>query len=280
MTFTGKILVFAILVFCTVCMGLALAVYMAQNNWPEEWAKVQDTNQNLQAKLKDATAAKDQLDAQLQQTQADKQQSETALNTKITALQSEKNDLLGRESELRTQLAGFQQDANDSLQEALFRRDEVIALREKLELAKTERDQSFDDRVAAENARNVAQQQLEAADARNKSLMERVGQLRNLALSLGANPDQPVSPAPPVVEGYVRNTTADSELVEISIGSDDGLRPKHQLDVYRVGNVPQRARFVGRIEVTEVQPDRAIAKFLSPRRGKIQKGDHVTSKLQ
>jgi hypothetical protein len=63
------------------------------------------------------------------------------------------------------------------------------------------------------------------------------------------------------------------DYLEISIGSDDGLRKGHKLEVYRGRS------YLGRIEIREVAPDRAVAVILKDyRKGPIKKGDKVATK--
>ena len=67
-------------------------------------------------------------------------------------------------------------------------------------------------------------------------------------------------------------------LVEIILGADSGLRKGHALEVYRVTS--SGSTYVGRIEVMETTPDRAVCK-IDPKfqQSDIQNGDSVTSKL-
>ncbi len=58
----------------------------------------------------------------------------------------------------------------------------------------------------------------------------------------------------------------DGQTVDISIGSDDGLRPNHRLDILKGGKT------VGEIEIVRVEPDRATARVIS---GEAEKGGTV-----
>ncbi|MEZ6049715.1 MAG: hypothetical protein R3C11_29860, partial [Planctomycetaceae bacterium] len=75
-----------------------------------------------------------------------------------------------------------------------------------------------------------------------------------------------------------RNNTV---LVEVSIGSDDGLAVGHSMFVYR----PQAAdgtpaQYLGKLEVTKVTPDKAVGRLiLSTKNGIIARGDNVKTKL-
>ncbi len=82
---------------------------------------------------------------------------------------------------------------------------------------------------------------------------------------------------PPQVEGVVLKVDPEGKFVEISIGSDDGLRKEHRMHVYRTK--PQ-GKFVGTIEIVEVDADQAVGRILPEfRQGTIQKGDLVAARI-
>ena len=64
-------------------------------------------------------------------------------------------------------------------------------------------------------------------------------------------------------------------LVEITIGSDDGLKPGHTAEIYR-GD-----RYLGRIEILKTDPDRAVGRVDNRyQQGPIQEGDRVATRLK
>jgi hypothetical protein len=78
---------------------------------------------------------------------------------------------------------------------------------------------------------------------------------------------------PPPVDGYVQATQGD-RLVQISLGSDDGLLPNHKLEVYGTTG------YVGRIEVVKTDFDRSVCQVVPETlQRRIQKDDLVTSRL-
>jgi cell shape-determining protein MreC len=88
----------------------------------------------------------------------------------------------------------------------------------------------------------------------------------------------PVLPVSEKVNGVVRaarkNASRSAELVEISVGSDDGISKSMRLIIYR------GAKFICEIEVTEVYPDVAVGRVIEEtRNGTIERGDNVTTKL-
>jgi membrane-associated protease RseP (regulator of RpoE activity) len=77
------------------------------------------------------------------------------------------------------------------------------------------------------------------------------------------------------MEGLV-TAVQKGDLVEISLGSDDGMKEGGILHVYRRGGV-----YLGRVQVLATTPDRSAAKILrNARTGEIQKGDRVATSLK
>jgi serine/threonine protein kinase/WD40 repeat protein len=87
-----------------------------------------------------------------------------------------------------------------------------------------------------------------------------------------SEPGSQSAPMPAVkLEGMVTDS-GEGELVEISIGSDDGLRRGDLLDVIR------DKTYLGRISVVRLSPDKAVCRIES-RQGEIRRGDRVTTQI-
>jgi len=66
--------------------------------------------------------------------------------------------------------------------------------------------------------------------------------------------------------------------VEISIGSDDGIREGHELEVYRASN--NTTAYLGRIVIRKTRPERAVGEILKDYiKGPIQANDRVFTKV-
>lgn len=91
-----------------------------------------------------------------------------------------------------------------------------------------------------------------------RELRQSVAELRETVAGLARRDAPKVEPAPatPPVEGVV--TSIKDKLVEISIGTDDGLRNGHRLIV-----VDEKvAKYLGRIEIVHVTPDRSVGRVI------------------
>ncbi|HEY1068789.1 MAG TPA: hypothetical protein VGE52_21885, partial [Pirellulales bacterium] len=90
--------------------------------------------------------------------------------------------------------------------------------------------------------------------------------------------DPKVIQNPPKVEGKIVALNAAAKLFEISLGSDDGIVPGHELRVFRLGTTP---RYLGTLKVVESGPDRAVGKLVDgTQQGPIERDDHVATNLR
>ena len=68
--------------------------------------------------------------------------------------------------------------------------------------------------------------------------------------------------------------TDEGDLIEVSLGADDGLQEGHQLEIYR------NDQYVGRAIVRRTNPDAAVAEVLSPfGHSSARQGDRVMLKI-
>jgi hypothetical protein len=93
----------------------------------------------------------------------------------------------------------------------------------------------------------------------------------------GLNPDADPRSVVPTVNGVVTEVRRSNgaQLVEVSIGADDGLAAGNTLEVSR-GD-----RYLGRIEILETSPDKSVGRV--DRRfqtGQIQENDRVATRIQ
>jgi len=123
---------------------------------------------------------------------------------------------------------------------------------------------------------------LETATNNANDLRDRVARFSTLLRRNGLSDDISQikgTESPPTVRGQISRVDAQNRAVEISIGSDDGLVPGHELFVYRVS---PRAEFLGKIKIITVDPDQSVARVIgSTVNGKkLKEGDIVSSTIR
>src|SRR6185312_6399937 len=96
---------------------------------------------------------------------------------------------------------------------------------------------------------------LETATNNANDLRDRVARFSTLLRQNGLSDDISTVKGlenPPAVQGEVARVDDQTRAVEITIGSDDGLVPGHELFLYRVKPRPE---FLGKIKIITVDPD-------------------------
>ena len=175
-------------------------------------------------------------------------------------------------------------------EEAVARHDEAASLR-KLNHEQAQRiDAEFSMRTKLEDQVHSLQLDFDAARQKNRDLLAKVSVMQQALQSAGitadANELATKNSPPPRVEGIIEEVKpgkrqGSSELVEISLGSDDGLKIGHEATVYRSGlKSGQQAKYLGKILIVKTTPDKSVGQVIeSTRNGVIKKGDNVTTRL-
>lgn len=277
MNLLGKTFVVLIFIMSIVFMTSAMWVYSTHRNWEElakarqnelteqkaEYDRLQNQFNRVESELKG------QLDAQLQQlrkleterlTLSERNTSIQArldqLNQElreaaamVTATQENIDRIASENATLRTDLVGEQQTADVALQSALEATDDL----------------------------QQTQNKLEVATERVEGLLSSNANMTTVMRENGINPSTPASAVKPRVDGFVSAVRKrnGSQLVEVTIGSDDGLKPGHTVEVFR------KSKYLGRIEILKTSPDRAIGRVDARfQEGRIQEGDRVATRLK
>ena len=300
MNLVGKIFIVLIFVMSLLWMGFSVAVYATHKNWKE-------VVENPEATPGKPLGLKPQLDRQKEhneelKTQADKLANELAAEQaakrqSLTKLETEKQDLQRQRDDLEKALATAVQAQTDALaelnatqlKEAALRRDieggtapdgtPVVGLRNEILQTQTERDQAVDAVTKLTDELHQARNLIQSLRERLATLTEDYSEAKAVLDKHGLKPVLSLyDDVPPIVDGKVQEVGG-SGFIEISIGSDDGLRRGHVLHVVRQSSgVPV---YVGRVEVTDVQPDKAVCKILPEYLQRpIQREDSVRSNLQ
>jgi len=274
MNLIGKIFVVLILIMSLVFMSLAMAVYATHENWREEAkkrkdqvAQAQKENAELQADLKrlDTKLAAEK-DAYLQQLQK-LETTRAELLVERDNMQERLAQMVGQNRELTGTVGATQQRLTGLV-------DEVGQLRTKIGAAQQARDTAFGEAVAKTDQLHQAHSDLVRAKERQDQLVGQVARYTQVMSDNNIDPTAPPKGLPPRIEGKV-DAVSKNNLIEVSLGSDDGLRKGHTVEVYRGRN------YLGRAQVLETAPDKAVAKILRQfRKGSVQKGDRVATRLK
>lgn len=284
MNLIGKIAIVAILIMSVMFMSLSLMVYATHRNW-RDLVKNTDTTQGalgLEIQLTQAKAQNDKLQQEmdrltttLQMERAARQQALAVLEARASRLAEE----LNKKTEDLATLRGQHDRAVTTMELAQNNlaklTEEVGQLRQQIRDAEQDRDDQFAKVVGLSDRSHQLEGLMRQLEERNNQLTDRVGKMNRVLQRFGLSEATPLHDVPPKLDGEI-TAVQGTNLVEVSLGSDDGMRIGYTLDVYR----PAGGTYVGRVEVTHTDPDRSVARVLPEfRQGIIRKGDVVATRL-
>ncbi|MBS0207272.1 MAG: hypothetical protein JSS49_30715 [Planctomycetes bacterium] len=283
MTTVGKILVVLHLVLSVMFMAFAGAVFTAQKNWRNnalatakslatEKAALKELRDTVEAERTANTAKTAGLNDLITKLTGEK----AALTAQVLTLDGDNKRLVAANDSVGDQAALSQTEAEERVLEATLQRGKnAVAFQTREELQKKlneEADKNF-------GLELQIQQMVERHDKVLEDL--RIMKLYNGSMGYPTDPKTMVAkttPPPPVVGrvmDYRKEKVGKTELVEISLGSDDGLSVGHIMTVYNNKGV-----YLGKIRLTLVHADNAVGIVTEPAKNTtIQKGDNVTTKL-
>jgi septal ring factor EnvC (AmiA/AmiB activator) len=271
MNLVGKIFTVLILVLSILFMGFAMMVYATHRNWRDEakslqgqLTRLQDENRQLQSDIEDhkstlahERAARRTALARLETQSQEKQQQFDARNEQY-------NELLAKQRQQTEAVLNAQRQLDQLKQQ-------IDALQGEVRTARLDRDSQFARVRDLTDQLNQAEGVRRRLEERLQKLTEDYTQTTTVLKAFDLTKDTPVTDIPPQVRGEVLDVSPD--LLEVSIGSDDGLKTGHVVVISR------REKFLARGTVVQVRPDRAAVR-IQYRNAPIQEGDRVQTKVE
>ena len=249
----------------------------------------------LEAKSKTAELAKANTKLSDQQSAFETERRDTAAKmtaqvNQITTLTGEKDALNrqvltldGDNKRLTLALDGVKDQAMLTGVEADERKKEADLQRDKNTLLFQTREELIKKMHEVEDKRFSLEIQIQQLVERHDRVLNDLKTIKLFNASKGwpTDPKEMVaqSSPPPPLDGEIvefrKEKKGSTELVEISLGSDDGLSVGHKMTICN-----GEGRYLGQIRVTYVEPDKAVGIVtVKAKNIVIQKGDHVTTKL-
>ncbi len=112
---------------------------------------------------------------------------------------------------------------------------------------------------------------------RNEQLVKQVAGKDVVMRENGINPNTDPNSVVPTVEGLVSQIErkAGGQLVEVTVGADDGLKVGNTLEISR------GSKYLGRVEIIETSPDKSVGRVdRRYQQGQIQEGDRVATRIK
>lgn len=279
MNLLGKIFIVLILVLSVVFMTLAMAMYATHKNWRE----IVEGPNGLRNQLQQSQAEYDQLKTQYNRRESELTSELEASSQQVRKLETERVALVERNAGIQGELDQLKQEqftataavaATQQNNEKLA--GEVTGLRQDIRSNQQQRDQAFASALKATEDLHQSKGQLDSALERNQQLTSQVAGMTTVMQANGLDPATDPTAVKPRVDGVVSQVkrVAGAQLIEITIGSDDGLKPGHTVEVFR------DSKYLGRIEILKTSPDKSVGRVDRRfQQGQIQEGDRVATQL-
>jgi len=283
MTLLGKVFTVLIFIMSILFMGFSVVVFATHRNWkllvdnPTATDKAPlGLKQQLEAQKATNQGLRAELDALKNQWAVEMAARRSALSAAETKLAEAQQRLSAKEAELAG-LQSAQTEATAALNLAETRLKELVAevlkLRDETRDVQAKRDEFFQRVVGLTDKLHESAGLERNLKEREAQLIAEINKYKRVTDVLGVNPNMPVEAIAPPLDGIVL-AVGDKNLIEVSLGSDDGLRVGHTVQVFRDNN------YLGSAVVLKTNPDRAVAQVDDKsQRGLIKVRDRVATKL-
>lgn len=283
MTLLGKVFTVLIFIMSILFMGFSVVVFATHRNWKMLVDNPSATEmyplglkQQLQAQVETNKGLRAELDGLRNQLAVEMAARRSALGALETKLADAQQRLAQKESEL-SGLQSAQTEATAAINLAETRLKELVVdiqkLREEIRVVQAQRDEFYQRVVDLTDKLYSAAGVERNLKEREAQLIAEISKYKRVTDVLGVNPSMPVESIAPPLDGIV-TAVSDKNLIEVSLGSDDGLRVGHRVEVFRDNN------YLGSAMVLKTDPDRAVAQVdEKSQRGLIKVRDRVATKL-
>ncbi len=284
MTLLGKIFTVLIFIASIVLMTVSVMVGASHKNWMTE---VKDPINGLEAKVKLQDGKNEQLKKKVADMESELARERTSRASAIAALTTralvQQDALDVKEKELADETANSQEFKSrmEQSEARLAQQDtQVKQLRTDLKTIVNDLHSQLATVVTLTDENHALRGSEQILNERASQLADDISRFKKVMDAFGLDKNSLTGHIPPKdIEGRITavsaNQTPDHHMVEVNLGSDDGLRKGHELDVYRGAN------YLGRLVITEVSTNRSVAQIVPDlNRGPIKESDRVTTRFR
>lgn len=273
MTLLGKIMTFVVLILSIVFGVMGMMTYASHRNWKDYALDMKAKFDASEKVLGEAKSNNSKLELQIKQEKVSRAQAianlyaeRDILDTQIKNLLTERNNLRAQAGDLQERLAQSSARVLDLDQQIGKLRDEKIGLIDSIQFQQGQVVRLIDEIHSTDYTKETLRERAEQL-ARDIAEYERV----MVAYKLDKN--SLTDFIPPNVDGRITFVSRSKKgLVQISLGSNDGVKRGHQFDIMR-GKI-----YVGRLELKEVDANTASG-IVTLQEAPVRVDDIVTTKL-
>ena len=274
MKWLGQTLTLLILIMSILFLVVAIMVGASHRNWKDAAASSKIKADAAQARLREA---KSQTGEKQKLLAAEKFSRAMQIAQLESQLKRKEEDYEAKETHLRkeTQIAQQLVAQLEQAEKRLAQQDkEVAALKDTTSKLVDEIADKFAMVQNLTTQQFELQNKLESVEQLNQDLTENLAVKTKIMDKLGVDDNALVDDIVPALDAMVLQVNESGEFVGLSVGTDDGVRPGHELDIYR-GD-----RYIGKVRVTRAEFDVSVGRIIKDfMRDRVREGDHGTSKL-
>lgn len=279
MNLIGKVITVLIFIMSLVFMAMAVSVYATHKNW-RDVVKGPDGQSGLEAQIRQLQTEESQLNDRINKLNTQLTHERVARRFALAALQARSKAQEAELARLETanaELVKSEADMKIALQlteaNAKKLKEEVDQLWADIKVAQADRDKQFNEVVQMTDRLQQLRVEQERLKEREIQLVDQTARMQRVLTAFGKDEYTPVDGIAPALDGLVTSIN-DRDLVEVSLGSDDGIIAGNTMDVFRGDS------YLGRIRILRTEPNRSVGQVLQEfRKGLIREGDYVSTKL-
>jgi len=261
-------------------MAFTVMTYMTHRNWREA-AVGTGTPLGYKYQLENAKKKLQDKDNEMGRIRLDLAQEKAARTEAIGGLEGKTRNLQDQLDEQQVKLTNEQSEKDRSILNTETAQSEMQRIKDELGIVRDTLKKTLDDRNqklarVTELTDQLSQSRTELGlfKEQNTALRSQLARAKLVLVRNDLDEFTPVDNVPPDLDGLVTRVR-ESDLVEVSLGADEGLRRGHKLDIFRKGG-----SYIGRVVVVETSSDRAVARIIPDfLQGTIRRGDRVATKL-
>ncbi len=286
MNVLGKVFVIANLVFSVAAAGLIMLVYATRTNWHAAYVQM-----DTQAKTAKANA--DAYADLVQKTKAEENAKVEELKKQLSAALIKAEETRKNHEAISTQLDAQKALYDKQVQEAKGIAEVNNRLQKESALVKSQlgdsnkkivdlekekstfRNRAVTAEIAADQEKETNQRLL----ADNETLVKELEGAKRSVVGGGNGRPGTTTKNPPLedLDGLIEKIDPKSQYVEITLGSNHGLKRDQTLEVFRL---KPEGKYLGTIKILEVRADKAVGYPVGRPLAQIQVGDRVASRIQ
>ena len=287
MSIVARVFVVLNLIISVAFLIFALQIWTARTKWQKMYEKERATNVELKN-----TFQKREIPLQVDVVRKEEwikqhKQRIRELAGKVAQQSDELLTVQGQLGEARAQMLMWQAQLEESNRENSRRADEIAKIKgvllkqqQAVQVARDNETKARNERAEMENELNTVKQSLSALQRDKRAIEEDLAvQTRRIETLLANNVpvwdllgDDPETSQPFVADGVVLGVKPEMNLVMISIGSAQGIKPGYRFTISR-GD-----QYISKVQIDRVYPDMSSGRLML-KKGEVQIHDEVKSRV-